>query len=278
MLFGSSMSALSGSDTIVRPHVHRRSSSASKGNKQCTQSTGKAASLSRPFRAGIVTFRSRRQNCCVENRMAGSAHSAGDTPNDEAGLSDDFRHYQDLKLELNKTTRNFAAGLTAYLALVTSFDVAGCAAVGGLAGYGYLQLLIRDVDMITQDDPVAASFLMAEDSALELSTLRSVRRLGAGYRAALRPRLLVLVGVAAAAAAFDAFSPEPLSAQAVAALFGGFLSYKASLLGQLWEATRPRFNNDDLLLPPRPMIASVTEEERDLSPEEWRQRLDGRRH
>lgn len=49
--------------------------------------------------------------------------------------------------------------------------MAGCAALGGLAGYGYLQLLIRDVDEFGQDDPIAAAFLMADDSRLELSTL-----------------------------------------------------------------------------------------------------------
>lgn len=38
-------------------------------------------------------------------------------------MTDDMRHYQQLKAELNKTTRNFAGGLSIYLMLVTSFDV-----------------------------------------------------------------------------------------------------------------------------------------------------------
>lgn len=48
--------------------------------------------------------------------------------------------------------------------------------------------------------------------------------------------------------------------------------------GQLWEATRPKLNSDDLLRPPRPMIVDTNKDERDLTPEEWRRRLDGRRH
>lgn len=47
-----------------------------------------------------------------------------------------------------------------------------CAALGSAAGYGYLQLLMRDVDAFRQDDPIAAAFLMAEDSRLEFAALR----------------------------------------------------------------------------------------------------------
>lgn len=54
-----------------------------------------------------------------------------------------------------------------------SHQVALCAALGSAAGYGYLQLLMRDVDAFRQDDPVAAAFLMQEDSGLELAALRS---------------------------------------------------------------------------------------------------------
>lgn len=49
-------------------------------------------------------------------------------------------------------------------------------------------------------------------------------------RAALRPRLLVLVGLAAAAAAYNSVAPEPLNGVQTAALFTGFLTYKAGQL------------------------------------------------
>ena len=47
-----------------------------------------------------------------------------------------------------------------------------CAGLGSVAGYGYLQLLMRDVDSFRQDDPIAEAFLMAEDSRLEFAALR----------------------------------------------------------------------------------------------------------
>lgn len=60
--------------------------------------------------------------------------------------------------------------------------------------------------------------------------VRSVKKIGAGFRAALRPRLLVLVGLAAAAAAYNSIALEPLNGTQSAALFGGFLTYKAGQL------------------------------------------------
>jgi hypothetical protein len=51
-------------------------------------------------------------------------------------------------------------------------QVAVCAGLGSAVGYGYLQLLMRDVDTFRQDDPIAAAFLMAEDSRLEFAALR----------------------------------------------------------------------------------------------------------
>jgi hypothetical protein len=60
--------------------------------------------------------------------------------------------------------------------------------------------------------------------------IRSARKLVAAMRAALRPRLLVLVGLAAAAAAYNSAAPEPLNGVQTAALFTGFLTYKAGQL------------------------------------------------
>ena len=56
--------------------------------------------------------------------------------------------------------------------MMGSSQVAGLVALGSLAGYGYLQLLMQDVDAFRQDDPIAAAFLMQEDSRLELAALR----------------------------------------------------------------------------------------------------------
>jgi hypothetical protein len=67
-------------------------------------------------------------------------------------------------------------------------------------------------------------------SAVQRVHIRSARKVAAAMRAALRPRLLVLVGLAAAAAAYNSIAPEPLNGVQSAALFGGFLTYKAGQL------------------------------------------------
>lgn len=59
---------------------------------------------------------------------------------------------------------------------------------------------------------------------------RSVKRILAGFRAAFRPRLLILVGLAAATAGYNAVAAEHLPAGDMAALLVGFLSYKAGLV------------------------------------------------
>jgi len=55
----------------------------------------------------------------------------------------------------------------------------------------------------------------------------SAKKIVAAYRAALRPRLLVLVALVGAAAAYSSLAPEPLNGLQASALLGGFLTYKA---------------------------------------------------
>lgn len=59
---------------------------------------------------------------------------------------------------------------------------------------------------------------------------RSAKKIFAAYRAALKPRLLVLVALAAAVAAYNSLAPEPLNGLQSGALFGGFFTYKAGQL------------------------------------------------
>lgn len=56
---------------------------------------------------------------------------------------------------------------------------------------------------------------------------RSAKKIVAAYRAALRPRLLVLVALVGAAAAYSSLAPQPLNGLQASALLGGFLTYKA---------------------------------------------------
>ena len=99
--------------------------------------------------------------------------------------------------------------------------------VGAAASYGYLRWLMRDVDSLAPGDPVALR--LAE--AVQPRPLRWLAKLGAAYSHALRPRLLVLVGLAAACAAVNAGGDPgdpPLGLVELGCCTAGFLSYKAS--------------------------------------------------
>ena len=49
--------------------------------------------------------------------------------------------------------------------------------------------------------------------------------------------------------------------------------------GQVWDATRPRFDSQALVQQPRPTLSSLEEEaEPEVDAEEWRQRLRGKRY
>lgn len=51
------------------------------------------------------------------------------------------------------------------------------------------------------------------------------------------------------------------------------------LQGQIWDATRPKFDPEALTRPPRPTLYNVEEEElEDVDTEEWKLRLKGKRY
>lgn len=75
---------------------------------------------------------------------------------------------------------------------------------------------------------------------IDNALLRRLAKLGAAYRAALRPRLLVLVGVAALIAAYNKAAPEPLPLVYEGCILGGFLSYKVALLVKLFDELSPK--------------------------------------
>ncbi len=49
------------------------------------------------------------------------------------------------------------------------------------------------------------------------------------------------------------------------------------LQGQIWDATRPKFEPEALTRPPRPNLASAEDEElEEVDTEEWKRRLRGK--
>ena len=53
-------------------------------------------------------------------------------------------------------------------------------------------------------------------------------------------------------------------------LLGGFLSYKVALLEQIWEATKPRFEKEKLLMAARPSLPDMGDEADEA---EWSDRI-----
>ena len=56
-------------------------------------------------------------------------------------------------------------------------------------------------------------------------------------------------------------------------ILGGFLSYKGALLLQIWEATKPRFEPEKLLMARRPSLPDLGDE---ADEEEWSNRINRR--
>jgi hypothetical protein len=65
--------------------------------------------------------------------------------------------------------------------------------------------------------------------------LRQGAKLTAAYQQALKPRLLVLVAMAATLGAYNQFAEEPLPLVYQGCTLGGFLSYKIALLLELFQ-------------------------------------------
>lgn len=75
---------------------------------------------------------------------------------------------------------------------------------------------------------------------IENPWLRRAAKLAAAYRAALRPRLLVPVGLAAAIGAWNRLSGAPLPLLYEGCIAGGFLAYKGALLAKLLDELLPK--------------------------------------
>lgn len=75
---------------------------------------------------------------------------------------------------------------------------------------------------------------------IENPLLRRGAKLVAAYRSALRPRLLVLIGLAALMGLYNRAAAEPLPLVYEGCVLGGFLSYKLALLVKLFDDLTPK--------------------------------------
>lgn len=162
-----------------------------------------------------------------------------------------LEEYAELKDLLLKRTQRAGAFLAGYLFLTVSGPAALSTLVGTAGSYAYLRWLIHDMDGLSEDMVVPFRNARAQPAG----PVQTLAFGFAAYRQALKPRLLVAVVLAGAVGAFNTLSETPMGRVEQASLLAGFLSYKAALLLNIWDSTKPKVDVDGARRPKRPELA-----------------------
>lgn len=189
---------------------------------------------------------------------AAAAEAAAD-----AAWEQGMKEFADLQEWLLFRTWRFGLLFSGYLLLAASGEAAFCELIGTAAGYGYFKWLIADVSKLQPGDRIP----MVEAGKVEPQLARWGAKLLAAYRTALQPRLLVLPGLLAAAAAYNAAAgPEDqLGLVEQGCLLGGFLSWKVALVLKIYEDLKPRpLTQEEILRQTRPTLVQVEDVKLDL--------------
>ncbi|KAI7842538.1 hypothetical protein COHA_003775 [Chlorella ohadii] len=195
----------------------------------------------------------------VVKQMEFSYMSAADAAEAEAAAEAAWQmgmqEYADLQEWLLFRTWRFGLLFAGYLLLAASGEAAFCELIGTAAGYGYFKWLIADVGRYQPGDVIPAR----EADAIQVPFLRGAAKVAAAYRQALQPRLLVLPGLLAAAAAWNAAFPEDaLGPVEQGCLVGGFLSWKIALVLKIYEDLKPKpLTQEEIFRQARPMLVEV---------------------
>ncbi|PRW33204.1 hypothetical protein C2E21_7817 [Chlorella sorokiniana] len=173
----------------------------------------------------------------------------------EAAWQTGMKEYTDLQEWLLFRTWRFGLLFAGYLLLAASGEAAFCELIGTAVGYGYFKWLIADVDRYQPGDVIP----VREADAIQQPFLRGAAKVAAAYRQALQPRLLVLPGLLAAAAAWNAAYPEDaLGLVEQGCLVGGFLSWKIALVLKIYEDLKPKpLTQEEIFRQARPMLVEV---------------------
>eukprot|EP00775_Hariotina_reticulata_P010099 gene10099-10255_t len=157
---------------------------------------------------------------------------------DSRPLEEDFGYLQEyaaLKQQLLNNTRKSGGAIGLYLLLTVNGAAALAAMIGTAASYTYLSWLCRDVDNVQPTDTVP----IWEANKIENVLLRRAAKLKAAYQAALKPRLLVPVGLGLLIAVYNAVADEQLPLVYSGCLLLGFFSHKVALVVKLSFAEQP---------------------------------------
>jgi len=167
-----------------------------------------------------------------------------------------LQEYEELKETLLSRTWKFGALFSVYLLLTVSSDAAVFELIGSVIGYGYMLLLIREIDSVSAD--TEAPMLGAEQ--IEPKFMRTLAKIGIGYRYSLNPRLLLLIGLACSCAAWNALQPveQQIGLVEEGCLLGGFLGYKISLFLKVYDDLKPKIlTEEELMRASRPVLEDL---------------------
>ncbi|WZN65135.1 hypothetical protein HKI87_11g66920 [Chloropicon roscoffensis] len=197
---------------------------------------------------------------------AGAAAEAGGDASSSEKFEQGMAEYAELKSQLTAHTCVAGAAVSAYFFLVWSTEAALGAALGAAGSYFYLKLLLEEVDGLPLDYvpyvtlpmerirkklPPEKTFSLSEREPNEYLKAKMVVQ--GPTKQALKSRMLIPVGLAAAASAVNALASAPLDDEVLprAAVLLGFLSFKAALVVQLWNQLKvmlvPKFDVDAFL-------------------------------
>ncbi|GAB5371366.1 hypothetical protein AAMO2058_001573500 [Amorphochlora amoebiformis] len=141
------------------------------------------------------------------------------------------KSYEALKKKLIQDTSYVAIAIVVYFAIngVSYIDIL-TSVLGGASSILYLLLLIRDIDRISPDDPTPMLDLKDYEGPLKWPL-----KISTAYSYAIRPRILVPVGLAVLLTALDRMGLDiPLSARGTAV--GAFLAFNGALIGAAIES------------------------------------------
>lgn len=173
-----------------------------------------------------------------------------------AARLESLKEYEELKNTLLSRTWKFGALFSVYLILTVSSDAAVFELIGSVIGYGYLLWLIREIDSISGE--TEAPMLAAEQ--IEPNFMRTLTKIGIGYRYSLNPRLLPLIGLACSCAAWNALQPveKHIGLVEEGCLLGGFLGYKISLFLKIYDDLKPKIlTEEELMRASRPVLEDL---------------------
>jgi hypothetical protein len=177
-----------------------------------------------------------------------------------------LEEYQELKDMLLRRTWKFGALFSVYLFLVAPKEASNASLlelVGSAAGYGYLWLLMRDVDSYNEDSDTP----MFEVERIDSSFFRNLAKIGVGYRYSLNPRLLIPCSLALACFAYNSTHDvsEQIGLVEEGCLIGGFLGYKVSLFTKIYDDLKPKvLTAEELMKEKRPDLVEMDDVDESL--------------